>query len=213
MLEKLGKHAVGGTGNKKLKELEQTGFIMSFKPLFHKKKGAYYRLIDEYTLFYLKWIEPIKEGLQKESFDSGNWQAMQLTPEWYSWFGYAFEMICYKHISNIKKTLNLTVMSFAGTWRYVPNRGSSNQGAQIDLLFDRRDDAITLCEIKYTDEPFVLTKGYVEVLNRKIQVFKEQTKTKKQIFMAMITANGLKNNFYAEDLISNVVTLDDFFEK
>ena len=104
-------------------------------------------------------------------------------------------------------------MSFAGTWRYVPNRGSSNQGAQIDLLFDRRDDAITLCEIKYTDEPFVLTKGYVEVLNRKIQVFKEQTKTKKQIFMAMITANGLKNNFYAEDLISNVVTLDDFFEK
>ncbi len=80
LLETLGKYAVGGTGHKKLKELEQTGFIMSFKPLFHKKRGTYYRLTDEYTLFYLKWIEPIKGALQKESLDQENWQAMQLTP-------------------------------------------------------------------------------------------------------------------------------------
>ncbi len=212
LLKKLGQHTIGGSGNKKLKELEETGFIMNFKPLFHKKKGTYYRLTDEYTLFYLRWIEPFKASLQKEALASGNWQTMQMTPEWYSWLGYAFETVCHKHVSKIRKALNLTVMSFASSWRYVPKKASSQKGAQIDLLFDRQDDSITLCEIKYSDEPFILTKDYVDVLHRKMQVFKEQTRTKKQLFMTMIAAAGLKNNFYAEDLICAVVTLDDFFK-
>jgi AAA+ ATPase superfamily predicted ATPase len=201
LLEKLGTHAVGGTHKKKLKDLEQTGFIMSFKPLFHKKKGIYYRLTDEYVLFYLKWIDPMKNGLQKESLDHGNWQVIQTTPAWYSWLGYAFETVCYKHIAKI-----------ASTWRYVPKKGSKHQGAQIDLLFDRQDDAITLCEIKYSDKPFVLSKEYVEILHRKMQVFKEQTRTKKQLFTALVAANGLQNNPYVNALTNNVVTLEDFFK-
>lgn len=212
LLEKIGKHAIGGTGSKKLEELEQTGFIMSFKPLFHKKKGFYYRLTDEYTLFYLKWIEPIKGSLQKESLDYNNWQAMQNTSEWCSWLGYAFETVCYKHIAKIKKSLGLTVMSFASSWRYVPKKGSKNKGAQIDLLFDREDDSITICEIKYNDKPFVITKDYAEILQRKMRVLKEQTRTKKHLFMALITTNGLKRNSYADDLVSGVIVLDDFFK-
>lgn len=212
LLEKLGPHYVGGTGHKKLRDLEETGFIMSFKPLFHKKKGTYYRLIDEYTLFYLRWLEPIKHALQRESMDHGNWQAIQHTPEWHSWLGYAFETLCHKHISIIKSALHLKTLAFPGSWRYVPKKGSLQRGAQIDLLFDRQDDSITLCEVKYSDEPFVLTKEYVEALKRKIAVFKEQTRTRKQLFLAMITSSGLKNNFYSDDLVTGTVTLDDFFK-
>lgn len=107
LLETIGKFAVGSGGVKKLRELEETGFIMSFKPLYHKKKGVYYRIMDEYTLFYLKWIAPIRENLQKRSLETGNWQEMQNTPEWYSWLGYAFESVCYKHISAIRKVLSI----------------------------------------------------------------------------------------------------------
>ncbi len=158
-------------GAKKLRELEETGFIMSFKPLYHKKKGVYYRIIDEYTMFYLKWIEPIRENLQRNSLDTGNWQSMQNTPEWYNWQGLAFESICYKHISAIRNALGIAPNAIASSWRYAPHKNTKARGAQIDLLFDRRDNAITLCEIKYTHAPFTLTKDYVEVFESKKKCF------------------------------------------
>jgi AAA+ ATPase superfamily predicted ATPase len=212
LLETIGKFAVGSGGTRKLRDLEETGFIMAFKPLYHKKKGIYYRLSDEYILFYLKWIEPIRHNLQEQSLDAGNWQAMQNTPEWNSWLGYAFESVCYKHISFIRKALSLSPNALASSWRYVPRKNSKSRGAQIDLLFDRKDDAITLCEIKYSHEPFILKKEHVESLNRKIMVFKEQTRTKKQLFLSMICASGIKDNDYSETMISSTSTLDDFFQ-
>lgn len=213
LLEKIGQFAVGGGGIKKLRELEDTGFIMSFKPLYHKAKGTYYRITDEYTLFYLKWIAPVRESLQKQSLEAGNWQAMQNSPEWHNWLGYAFESVCYKHILAIRKALSISPTAFTSSWRYVPRKEPNKRGAQIDLLFDRKDNAITICEIKYTEEPFVLTKDYVEILKRKMNVFQVQTKTKKQLFLAFISANGILNNYYAADMISHVVTLDDFFDE
>lgn len=212
LLEQLGKRVVGGKGKKMLNDLEQAGFIMSFKPLYNIKKGIYYRLTDEYTLFYLKWIEPIQTGLAKTALEADYWQDIQTTPEWYSWQGYAFESVCYKHLINIKKALKLNPRALPSTWRYVPKSGSKNTGAQIDLLFDRADDAITLCEIKYTDKPFTLTKDYVDTLLQKIAVFKERTQTQKQIFVAFISANGIKNNYYTDELITHVVTLTDLFK-
>ena len=82
----------------------------------------------------------------------------------------------------------------------------------IDLLFDCKDDSITLCEIKYTEEPFVLTKDYVKKLEQKMDVFKIQTETKKQLFMTLIAANGVKNFYYAEDMIQEIITLEDLFK-
>ena len=111
----------------------------------------------------------------------------------------------------IKRKLKLSPADIPNAWQYVPRKFSKDKGAQIDLLFDRQDDAITLCEIKYTDEPFVITKSYVENLQNKIAVFKEQSRTKKQIFMVMIAANGIKNNFYSDEILSGLITLDDLF--
>jgi len=80
-------------------------------------------------------------------------------------------------------------------------------------LFDRKDDSITLCDIKYTDKPFVLTKDYVDILKRKMDVFKEQTRTKKQLFIVLIAANGIKNNYYSDNMIDGTVTLDALFQE
>ena len=96
--ESIDKKLKGKRGIKILQALEDTGFIISFKPYLHKRKGIYYRVIDEYTLFYLKWIEPVRDSLQKQSFEDGYWQIQEKLPGWNSWSGYAFEAVCYKHI-------------------------------------------------------------------------------------------------------------------
>ena len=169
----------GGTIVKKSKELEDTGFIISFKPFQHQKKGIYYKLIDEYSLFYFSWIEPIKESLLTKSLQKGYWQKIQQTPTWYNWAGYAFESICYKHLSQISEALSMSLTAIPYGWKYSPTKGLKENGAQIDLLFDRDDDAITLCEIKYTEQPFVIDKSYMQNLNQKKDVFTRVTRTNK----------------------------------
>lgn len=201
----------GGTGTKKLQELEDAGFVMGFKPIFHKERRTYYRLVDEYTYFYFKWLEPLKTVLRRESLGKGTLQAMQVTPEWNSWKGYAFESVCYKHIKQIRTKVGLSPLDMAGTWRYAPKKNSKNMGAQIDLLFDRRDDTVSIFEIKCTDKPFVITKAYREDLLRKLSVFQEQTRTKKNLLLSFVSANGLKSGDYAKEMVCDVVTLDDLF--
>ncbi len=200
----------GGTLSQRLKALEDSGFIISFMPYEHKVKGLYYRLIDEYSMFYLQWIERYKTVTLKLNANDDYWGSVYNTPAWSSWAGYAFEAVCYKHIDIIRQALKING-GVASSWRYVPIR-KDESGAQIDLLFDRYDDAITVCEIKYTAQPFVIDKSYAKKLIDKCLIFKKVTKTKKQTFIAMVSANGIKNNTYAEDLVSNIVTIDDLIK-
>ncbi|MDR1057545.1 MAG: hypothetical protein LBL17_03175 [Coxiellaceae bacterium] len=184
---------------------------MAFTPYLHKRQGIYYCLTDEYVFFYLKWIAPIKKSLQKKALEKGYWQSIQQTPAWYSWLGYAFELVCYNHIAEIREALSIPSGALANAWRYAPRKETPEHGAQIDLLFDRDDDSITVCKIKYSREPFILTKEYVASLKRKLAVFREQTRTNKQLFLALISANGIKSNFYVDGTLSGVATLDDLF--
>ncbi|MCK4608561.1 MAG: AAA family ATPase, partial [Gammaproteobacteria bacterium] len=203
--------AVGGRLKKRLKELENAGFVEAFMPYHHKGKGIYYRIIDEYTLFYLKWIEPIINTLTKRDISSGYWQAKNKSASWLSWAGYAYESICYKHIAQIRKALGIEPGAEIASWRYTPRKGLEDMGAQIDLLFDRDDNVITICEIKYTNSPFAIDKKYAQDLLRKVDVFRKQSRTNKQIFITMISASGLKPTMYSEELITGVVKLDDLF--
>jgi len=199
----------GKLGLQKLKELESAGFIMKFKPYMHKTRGIYYKIIDEYTLFYLSWIKPIRDNLAYKAGAGGYWEIQQSTPSWYNWAGIAFESVCYKHIDQIREALHLDVSAMPNTWRFAGK--GEQRGAQVDLLFDRRDDAITLCEIKYTSQPFSIDKAYAQNLENKAQVFKNATRTRKQIFFAMVSAYGLQNSKYSDALISQVVMLEDLF--
>ncbi|HEX2579472.1 MAG TPA: hypothetical protein VHK67_03620, partial [Rhabdochlamydiaceae bacterium] len=92
-----------------------------------------------------------------------------------------------------------------------PKKNKGALGVQVDLLFDREDGVITLCEIKYTDKLFVLDKSQAKIVMNKIEAFETYFSTKKQLHLALITTNGLKPTAWSEDLIHNVVTLTDFF--
>ena len=213
LLKKIGKTLQGKGGIEKLKALQDANFIMSFKPLFHKTRGIYYRVIDEYSLFYFYWIEPVKDSLLKKSLLVGYWDKLKIKPAWNTWAGLAFESVCYEHLPQITNALSLSPTAIPSTWRYVPRKGSNEQGAQIDLLFDRDDDSITICEIKYSDRPFTITKEYARKLQQKLEIFKKMTRTNKQLFIALISANGVKKNKYSDDLLSGVVTLNDLFNE
>ncbi|MCW5590202.1 MAG: AAA family ATPase [Legionellales bacterium] len=203
--------AYGGRLTTRLKELEDAGFIISFLPYQHKEKGIYYRIIDEYTMFYFSWIEPNIRSIKRLSSSSGYWLVKSKESSFQAWKGYTFESICYKHISEIVNTLNIPKTSSVYSWRYAPQAKSKEFGAQIDLLFDRNDDAITLCEIKYTDKPYSIDKQYAGLLKNKIKIFQEKTRTTKQLFFIMVSANGIKKNKYSDELIDGLVTLDDLF--
>jgi AAA+ ATPase superfamily predicted ATPase len=212
LLKLLGKAESGGGGIKKLQDLEASGFVMHFKPFKHRRQGIYYRLIDEYCLFYLKWIAKLSNSLQEIALTNTNWSSVQDEVGWSNWLGYGFEIVCYKHLNEIRKKLNIPPTARANSWRYVPRSGSTKQGAQIDLLFDRDDDAITICEIKYSEKPYVLDKQDIQSLMNKKDVFQKQTGTTKQISVALISPSGVKNYYYADTIIDKFVTLDDLID-
>jgi hypothetical protein len=200
----------GGWVNDKLGEIEAAGFIKTFTQ-YGKIKTTYYKVIDEYSLFYLRWIEPVLKT--SRDFPKNYWHNVSKTPSWIAWSGYAFESICEKHIEQIRRILEIDkINALAYNWRNVPPKHSRKNGAQIDLLFDRDDNAITLCEIKYSNEKFVVDKEYAKKLINKLDVFESVTKTKKQLLLALITTAGIKPNFYSEDLIQQVVYLSDLYK-
>lgn len=195
----------GGGATKLLNELEESGFIRSYIPFGKTGKDNLYRLADEYSLFYLKFIE------HNRSLGTGTWQKLSATTSWRSWSGIAFEGICLKHIAQIKKGLGIeAVQTTESVWRYVPGKGQ--QGAQIDLLIDRDDHCINICEMKYSGSEFTIDKSYASDLKRKLDVFKEITKTRKSLFLTMITTYGVRNNAYHAGLVQKELTMDTLFE-
>lgn len=197
----------GGRLSKRLQDLKDVGFIEENIP-FGRSKGEYYKLIDEFCLFYLKWID-IKKHIK---FTEGYWLDQSQRPSYYAWSGYAFEAVCIKHLNQIVSALNIKASGQVCGWRFIPRKKDFN-GAQIDLVIERNDDAITLCEIKYTDQKFIMDKQYANNLQNKINIFKEKTKTNKQLFMAIVSANGVNESKYLLNLIDGgIVTLNDLFK-
>ncbi len=201
----------GGSTIKKLRQLEDAGFILSLVPYGHKEKGLYYLIDDEYSLFYLTWIEPNMRTIRKKTIGKGFWLSKSSQPAWKIWSGYAFETVCYKHIDQIRQALSIDPGADVGTYRYAP-RTKADEGIQIDLLFDRFDNTVTICEIKCHNTEFAIDKSYAKSLMKKVEIFRSQTRTKKNILLSMITAFGLKPTMYSEEIIASDATLDDLFK-
>jgi len=195
----------GGRLTYRLKQLIQTNFIDSYISL-DKERGEYYKVIDEFCLFYIFWMS----SLYGKKLTQDHWLRQIQNPIYHVWAGYAFESICHKHAEKIITALGIKTAESISSWK-LSSRKQQNNGAQIDLLIDRNDDAITIGEIKYTDKPFVIDKNYQEKLKKKIKIFKESTGTKKQVFLAIITANGLKSNTYSKEIVDGVVVGSDLF--
>jgi hypothetical protein len=201
----------GGTSSTVLEELEESGFIMSMHAFGKKQKERSFRLIDEYSLFYFAWIDEIKGDIFK-NFDPEYWNKKYKTPAWNAWAGHAFENICLKHSGKIKNALGISgITTSESHWQYIPARKSEGRGAEVDLVIDRSDNCINLCEIKFCEEEFEITKDYAKDLERKKSVFQKITRTKKTIFLTMITPFGLKENAHSVEHVNQQLMLDSLF--
>lgn len=184
---------------------------MEFSPYGHKEKGIYYKVIDEFTLFYLRWMEPNLSSITRQDSSDGYWLAKSCSAGWRSWSGLAFEAVCFKHVTQIRQALGIQAGANVGSWRYVPRKPGS-EGAQIDLLFDRDDGAVTICEIKCRQESYTLNKEDAYKLIDRAKTFQHKRRLAKQIFLALIVAPDLKQSVYSEEFLSGVVILSDLFK-
>lgn len=210
-LAALTEKSAGGRFQERLNELEAAGFIQRFLPYGRRKRDHAYRLTDPYCLFYLTWIiDFVEGGTIPRGID--HWSRLSKSSRWNSWVGYAFENVCHLHVDKIISRLGLSgIGCVVNRWRYAPPPGNTEVGAEIDMLLDRDDGAITLCEIKYSSQTFIIDKAYAKTLANKVDVFERQTKSAKQVFLVMITTNGFKHNLWSEDLITGSVELKNLF--
>lgn len=182
---------------------------MSLPQTEKKLKDSHSILIDEYSLFYLKWIDDVKQLILQNS-DPNYWIKQQASQSWRAWAGYAFESICLKQSAQLKEALKIGGVRTSESY-WSAGASDKDRGVQIDLVIDRADQCINLCEIKFSTGPFVVTKQYAEELERKKRLFKEITKTKKALFVTLITPSGAEENDHYVSIVDNQVTIDDLF--
>ncbi len=194
----------GGGLTKVLTELEESSFIGTTLPFGKKKRETLYRLSDEYTLFYFAFIE------KTTSTKMGTWLSITKSPTYQVWAGYAFENLCLKHIEKIKWALGISGI-FSNESGFIKKGTQQQPGLQIDLLIDRDDKTINLCEMKYYSAEFEITKDYAQKLRIKRERFKTATETKKHIFITLVTTYGLIHNEHSLGLVEKVISLDDLF--
>jgi hypothetical protein len=194
----------GGSLTRILTELEQSDFILSVPPFNKKKKDILYRLVDNYSLFYLKFME----GKRKSG--EGSFISLEHTPVWKTWCGYAFENICFMHLQQMKMVMGIAaVHTEAGS--YIQKAGNENKGVQVDMLIDRADNIINVCEMKFYDAPFTITKKYAAELRNKRAIVRMVAPSKRSIFITMVTCFGILENSYATELIQSQVRAVDLF--
>jgi uncharacterized protein len=192
----------GGGLTRILTELEECSFIKTFQPFGKEKKDLIYRLIDEYSLFYYQF-NPQKKPV-------GSFMQVSTSARYKSWSGFAFESLCIKHVKQIKQALGISgVFSTESSFYY---KGSSSEtGFQIDMLIDRSDNSINLCEMKFYAMEYELTKKEAEKLHFRRELFRNKTNTNKYLINTLITPFGIKNSQNNSGVIDKVIGLDDLF--
>ena len=186
-----------------LKALEKSAFIISYIPFGGKVSDKRYKLIDPFSLFYLKQV---KNNIGNDNY----WQSNLENQKIVTWRGYAFENLCFNHIFNIKKQLGISgIISNDSMW-YLNNEDIKNT-TQIDLILNRKDNVVNLCEIKFYNNSFNINKDMHLNLMNKMESLKILINKRTSIQNVLITTFGLKSGQYSSDF-SNIITLDDLFE-
>lgn len=194
----------GGGFTTIINELMQSGFIAETYPFGKTQKDKLYRVVDEYSLFYIQFIE--KNRQQGRNL----WQHLSQTPAYKTWSGFAFEGVCLKHIDQIKQALSIAGI-FSTVSSFYQKGTPQDEGVQIDMVLDRNDHTVNLFEIKFYNQPFTLTKEYAEQLRQKMWRFQNITKTRKHVNWVFIGSFGLIQNQYSMGLVSNNLTMNDLF--
>jgi len=194
----------GGGLTDVLAELTGSGFVSAYYPFGKKKRDMLYRLTDEYSLFYLKFIETNRTP------GKSVWLPLSQTQQFKSWSGYAFESICIKHLPQIEKALSIAGV-FSEASGFIHRGNSDFPGLQIDLVLDRKDHVINLFEMKFYHEPWLLSKSDATELRDRVSLFKRLSQTSKQVFLTAVTPFGLRKNEHSIGLMDSTLTMDDLF--
>ncbi len=195
----------GGAFTEVLENLCNCDFIRKYSAFGKKERDVLYQLTDLFTLFYLRFVR------NSNGRDEHLWSNMIDSTERRTWCGYSFEQLCLHHIPQIKIKLGINgIQSDVCSWT-LPS-GNDHKGTQIDLLINRRDQIINLCEMKYSIKEFEITKQYNDEMQERRELFRKETKTKKALHLTMVTTYGLKDNPYY-GMIQSQVTLDDLFKE
>ena len=192
----------GGGLTKALSALEESDFVMRYSPYGKKGKGENYKLTDNFCLFWLKYVEP---NANDDSFMTDN-IALQIMDKWR---GVAFEEVCFQHITQIRRALEIGgVKSSVSSWNVRDDDG----GSQIDLLIIRADNVVNLCEIKYSSDYYTIDKTEEMNLRRRRAALVATLKPKQTVHLTFITTYGVKYNMYS-GIVQKQVIADDLFEK
>ena len=195
LLDKCGLDS-SGRFSQSLVELEISGFVLKYDSYKGKSKETLYRIYDEYCLFYLQFMKPFK---------GNSWLQLYQKSEYLIWCGYAFETICLKHSTEIKRALKIEgIASKNYTW--------SNPKAQVDLVIDRDDNWVNLCEMKFYNDEFVIDAGYLKRLETKKREFKAEKGGRKGVFLTMMTTHGVKSNKYSSAIVDHDLKMGCLFE-
>lgn len=162
-------------------------------------------VVNATSLVFSNFTKFLKNSKLKTS-----WQQVSEKVSYKIWRGYAFESLCLKHILPIKKVLGIHgIVTNEYTWFH---RGDDeNKGTQIDLVIDRSDNCINLFELKFYNQELEIDKKYETQLRDKMMIFKAQTKTKKSVFLTLLTTFGAKKNKYYLSAVTNQLTIEDLF--
>ncbi len=196
----------GGDMTRYLEELEECGFIKSYHVAGAVKRGMLYQLIDNFSLFHMQFSD------MRGSYDGNYWTAYVAEGTKNAWRGLAFERLCLSHVRQIKETLGISGVAVdVYAWR---QKGTvcGNAGAQIDLLLDRKDGIINLCEMKYSEGEYELDNAELERMINRRETFRSACGIKKSIHLTLVTANGLRRNKYSGNIQSEL-TLADLFRE
>lgn len=195
----------GGGLTKMLDNLESCDFIVSYQQFGNKSKQTLYRLSDFFTIFYLKYMR------NNRSKDEQYWQHHFMDRSVETWEGFSFEQLCLRHLPQIKKGLGISgIATESSAWRYLPAQDGEERGAQIDLVIKRVDKMIHLCEMKFSEHPYTITKDYEQKLKARRLLFMDVTGETRGVVQTMITPNGLKPGIHSS-FIHSVITVKDLF--
>ena len=186
-----------------LEALEHCGFIRCYKAIGKKVKDSLIQLVDPFSLFFHRFM---KNGRLR---GEGAWLNIINTPEYLAWTGIAFEQVCLLHLPQMKKKLGIAgVNTKASSWFVHGN--AENDGAQIDLLIERQDQIINLCEMKFSKNVFTVTKEYEQELLRKEELFIQNAKPRQAVLLTLVTTIGMKENLHSS-VFQSEIRLDDLF--
>jgi hypothetical protein len=198
------KHIDNGILSKALRNLISCDFILKYSGFGKKERDSLYQLTDLSILFYKRFVE------KYNGKDEHHWSNTLDSPSRRAWSGIAFEQVCLLHVPQIKQALGISgVQTQVSSWRYAGDEYTP--GAQIDMLIERRDKTINLCEMKYSLSDYEITPKYSRELRERAGIFRSVTRTRSALHTTLITPWGLRPNANS-GIVNQTITLDQLFQ-